>query len=169
MRNYTPPPVAAATVLRSPVHCLAFGLVTGLSPKAPGTVGTLMGLPLWFLLNHLQWPLYLAVCAGLFLFGCWLCGASAQKLGVHDHGGIVFDEMVGLLVACLPLMLWNLSSLCLLAAFALFRLFDIWKPWPIKWVDTHVKGGFGIMVDDLIAGLMAAGVLAAICQLWSLR
>ncbi len=159
MRDYTPPPTDARTILTSPVHFIAFGFGTGLSPKAPGTVGSLAGLPFWFLLNHLQWPLYLAVCAGLFAFGCWVCGESAQRLGVPDHGGIVFDEIVGFLVTCTPLLLWNLPLWWLLPAFALFRLFDIVKPWPIKVLDANVKAGFGIMVDDLIAGVFAASLL----------
>lgn len=164
MRDYTPPPVEARVILRSPVHLLAFGFGTGLSPKGPGTVGTLAALPFWLLLNPLPWPWYLAACAVLFGFGCWVCGESARRLGVHDHGGIVFDEIVGFLVACLPLLLWNLSPVWLIAAFALFRLFDILKPWPIKVLDAKVHGGFGIMVDDLLAGAMSAGVLAVVVQ-----
>ncbi len=160
MRDYTPPPVHSRVILGSPVHFIAFGFGTGLSPRGPGTVGTLAGLPFWFLLSHLQWPLYLLVCAGLFAFGCWVCGESARRLGVHDHGGIVFDEIVGFLVTCTPLLLLNLSLWWLLPAFALFRMFDILKPWPIKVLDAKVHGGFGIMVDDLIAGVFAALLLA---------
>ena len=160
MRNFTPPPVDAKAILRSPVHFIAFGFGSGLSPKGPGTAGALVGLPFWFLLNHLQWPLYVLVCAVLFAFGCWVCGESAKRLGVHDHGGIVFDEIVGFLVTCTPLLLLSLSAWWLIPAFALFRFFDIVKPWPIKVVDAKVHGGFGIMVDDLIAGLFAAGLLA---------
>jgi len=162
MRDYTPPPVDARVVLGSPVHCIAFGFGTGLSPRGPGTVGTLAGLPFFFLLQGLPWPGYVAVCALLFVFGCWVCGESARRLGVHDHGGIVFDEIVGFLVTCTPLLLWNLSGWWLLPAFALFRAFDILKPWPIKVLDAKVHGGFGIMVDDLIAGLLAALLLVVL-------
>lgn len=169
MRDYIPPPVEARTILRSPVHLVAFGFGTGLSPRGPGTVGTLAGLPFWFLLNPLPWPLYLLACAGLFAFGCWVCGESARRLGVHDHGGIVFDEIVGFLVTCLPLLMLDLSPWWLLGAFAVFRAFDIVKPWPIKTLDAKVHGGFGIMVDDLVAGLMAAGVLAILVQVLSLK
>lgn len=160
MRDYTPPATDARTILGSPVHFIAFGFGTGLSPKGPGTVGTLAGLPFWFLLNHLQWPLYAVVCAGLFTFGCWVCGESAKRLGVHDHGGIVFDEIVGFLVTCTPLLLWKLPLWWLVPAFVLFRAFDILKPWPIRVLDAKVHGGFGIMVDDLIAGVFAAALLA---------
>ena len=104
------------------------------------------------------------VLALLFAAGCWFCGESARLLGVHDYGGIVFDEIVGLMVAAAPLVLWPpataLSGALLLgAAFALFRLFDIWKPWPIRILDRRVHGGFGIMIDDLLAGVFAAVVL----------
>lgn len=162
MRDYTPPPVDARVILRSPVHLLAFGFGAGLSPKGPGTLGTLVGLPFWFLLNPLPWPLYLLSLLLLFAAGCWICGESARRLGVHDHGGIVFDEIVGFLVSCLPLLIFGLSTWWLLPAFALFRFFDIVKPWPIKVVDAKVHGGFGIMVDDLIAGVFAAALLVVI-------
>ncbi|MDP9141292.1 MAG: phosphatidylglycerophosphatase A [Pseudomonadota bacterium] len=156
-----PPP---ALILSTPEHFIAFGFGAGLAPKAPGTMGSLVGvllfLPLWFL--NPEW--YALVTAMLFVIGCWFCGESARLLGVHDYGGIVFDEIVGLLVAAAPLVLWPPAStlsgaLLLAAAFALFRLFDIWKPWPIRVLDRHVHGGFGIMVDDLLAGVFAAVVL----------
>ena len=99
---------------------------------------------------------YLLVTAALFLIGIWLCGRTSSDLGVHDHGGIVWDEWVGLLVA-----LWQVPAGWgwLLAGFLLFRLFDIVKPWPISWLDRRVAGGFGIMVDDLLAGLYALALL----------
>lgn len=151
-------------ILTSPVHLLAFGLGTGLAPKAPGTFGTLLGLPLWWLLSGLNLYGYLAVTAALFGFGCWLCGESARRLGEHDVPGIVFDEVVGFLITAAPLLpafgesrfpIWA----WLAAAFALFRLFDIWKPWPIRRLDAEVPGGFGIMLDDALAGIYGAAVL----------
>lgn len=160
--------VPAATVLRSPVHLLAFWLGSGLSPKAPGTAGTLATIPLWLLLQplHLSLPAYLALLALLFVFGCWVCGESARQLGVHDYGGIVFDEVVGFLLTCVPLLPalgWVSGGRWwwLLAAFGLFRLFDVWKPWPIAWVDRRVGGGFGIMIDDILAALYAGLLLTA--------
>jgi phosphatidylglycerophosphatase A len=160
--RYRPP---AALVLRTPVHLIAFGMGSGLSPVAPGTAGTIAAIPLWLLLQWLPPPLYIVVTALLFGFGCWACGESARLLGVHDYGGIVFDEVVGLLVTCLPLLPalhWVHHGYWwwLLAAFCLFRLFDIWKPWPIAWFDRRVVGGFGIMLDDLFAAIYAALVLA---------
>jgi phosphatidylglycerophosphatase A len=158
--------VPAGTVLRSPVHLLAFWFGSGLSPKAPGTAGTIAAVPLWLLLQGMSLPAYLSLLVVLFAFGCWVCGESARRLGVHDYGGIVFDEVVGLLLTCVPLLPalgWVSHGRWwwLLAAFALFRLFDVWKPWPIAWVDRRVGGGFGIMVDDVFAAVYAALILAA--------
>ena len=145
-----------ASVWRNPVHFLAFGLGSGAAPKAPGTVGTLAAVPLWFLFNDLSFLAYLSLILVTFLLGVWLCGKTSDDLGVHDHGGIVWDEFVGLWIALIALpqgWLW------LLAGFLLFRLFDIWKPWPIGWVDQKVSGGFGIMLDDVLAGVMALAVI----------
>ena len=150
--------------MSTPIHVLAFGLGTGCSPVAPGTVGTVLGVPLFLALAWLPLPLYLALTALLFAVGCWLCGESSRLLGVHDSPGIVFDEVVGYLVTAAPLLpalalterpLWQ----GLLLAFVLFRIFDVLKPWPIRWLDRQVHGGFGIMVDDLLAGVFAAAVL----------
>ena len=158
------PPVRL--IMSTPIHALAFGLGTGCSPRAPGTVGTVLGVPLFLALAWLPLPLYLAVSLILFVFGCWLCGESSRLLGVHDSPGIVFDEVVGYLIAAAPLLptlsltdrpLWQ----GLLLAFLLFRIFDVVKPWPIRWLDRQVHGGFGIMVDDLLAGVFAAAVLVA--------
>lgn len=169
MSNSIPRP-PARLILTTPEHFIAFGFGSGLAPFAPGTFGTLAGLPFWLLLMHLSLPHYAIALALLFGLGCWICGESARLLGVHDYGGIVFDEIVGLLAACTPLMLiaggvHGAGWLWLLAAFGLFRAFDILKPWPIRWLDRHVEGGFGIMVDDVLAGLAAAAVLWAALRL----
>jgi len=158
--------VPAAQVLRSPVHLLAFWFGSGLSPRGPGTAGTVAAIPLWLLLRW--WspslPVYLGLLVVLFVFGCWVCGESAKRLGVHDYGGIVFDEVVGLLITCVPLLpalgwVRGREGWWLLAAFLLFRLFDIWKPWPIAWFDRRVEGGFGIMLDDVLAAIYAGLLL----------
>ena len=156
----------ASEIFGSPVHLLAFGFGTGLVPKGPGTAGTLVGIPLFLLLMALPLPLFAAVTVVLAMAGCWICGESARRLGVHDYGGIVFDEIVGYLIAAsplLPALALNRHGLVagLAAAFGLFRLFDIWKPWPIGWLDDRLHGGVGIMVDDLVAGVFAAAVLWA--------
>jgi len=144
------------SVWTNPVHLLAFGLGTGASPYAPGTVGTLLGIPLYWLLA--QWPLwiYLMFTALLFLVGTWICDKTSRDIGVHDHSGIVLDEVVGYLITMIavPVNLWTLFT-----GFLLFRFFDIVKPWPIRWLDKKVKGGFGIMIDDVLAGLFALGFL----------
>ena len=141
---------------RDPVHFLAFGFGSGLARKAPGTFGTLAAIPLYLLLAGLPLAGYTLAVALAFLLGIWLCGRASADLGVHDHPGIVWDEFVGLWVA-----LWAvpLDWLWLLLGFGLFRLFDILKPWPIGPLDRRVSGGFGIMIDDIVAGLMACACL----------
>ena len=148
--------IAAAQVFRSPVLFLAFGFGAGLAPRAPGTVGTLAAIPLYLALSHFSLGVYLALVIGISLAGIWICRRAAQRLGVHDHPGIVWDEFAGFLVTMIPA---PVSWLWTLVGFGLFRLFDIWKPWPISWADRHCKGGLGIMLDDLLAGSLAAVVL----------
>ena len=161
--------VGVAELGRSPVMWLAFGGGTGLSPRAPGTVGTLPGILLGWLLMTLAAPwgevavigLLLASTVLLSVVGVYLCGEASRRLGVHDHGGIVFDEIVGVLpvFVILPDAWWQLVLI-----FAWFRVFDVIKPWPIGWLDRRVHGGLGIMVDDLLAGVYA---LAAVwSSLW---
>ncbi|TCO82323.1 phosphatidylglycerophosphatase [Plasticicumulans lactativorans] len=147
-----------ARLLRDPGHCLALGFGSGLAPVAPGTFGTLAGVPVYLLLAGLPLPAYLLATLLLAALGVWLTGRTARALGVHDHGGIVWDEIVGLLVTltALPPAPWTL-----LAGFAAFRLFDVWKPWPIRVLDARVHGGLGIMADDLLAGVYAAAALHA--------
>ncbi|MBZ0093294.1 MAG: phosphatidylglycerophosphatase A [Sulfuricellaceae bacterium] len=145
-------------LLSHPAHLLSFGFGSGLSPKAPGTAGTLAAYPLFGLLwlLHLNLYAYLAVVAVLFLAGIWFCGVTGRALGVDDYGGIVWDEIVAML---LVLAYTPLSWPWFAAAFLLFRLFDIWKPFPIRYVDRHVHGGFGVMLDDLLAAGYALIVL----------
>ena len=143
---------------RQPVVFLAIGLGSGLSPKAPGTAGTLMAIPFGLALWAAPVWLHALLLVLAFAVGVYLCGRAATVLGVHDHGGIVWDEFVGLW-----LTVWLLPAgwEWWLAAFVLFRLFDIVKPWPIRMLDRRVHGGFGIMIDDVVAGLLAWGVLQA--------
>ncbi len=143
-------------VLTDPVNLLAFGLGTGLTPKAPGTAGSLLGVAIAWWTVPLGLELRLLVGIVLILSGFWLCGEAARRIGVHDHPGIVWDEMAGmylLLLAAPPgIVAWALG-------FGLFRLFDIWKPWPIRDLDHRLGGGLGIMLDDLVAALYAAVLL----------
>lgn len=145
-----------ASIWRNPVHFLAFGLGSGASPWAPGTMGTLAAIPFWYLLAQLPLVTYLLLVLAAFALGCWLCQRTSDDIGVHDHGGIVWDEFVGYWVTMIAA---PVTPLWALVGFVLFRIFDIWKPWPIRWADKQVHGGFGIMLDDLIAGLFAALVL----------
>jgi phosphatidylglycerophosphatase A len=143
-------------LLWHPLGFLGFGFGSGLVPVAPGTAGTLAAVPLYLLLRDLSLGDYLAVVALLFLVGLPVCAHAVRQLGVHDHPAIVWDEIVGYLVtmvAAPPGLVW------IVAGFVLFRIFDILKPWPIRWCDRRVPGGFGIMLDDLLAGVLSAGVL----------
>ena len=152
---------APITVFRDPVLLLAFGGGSGLSPVAPGTAGSLLAIALFPLLALLPLPAYLLFVAVFSLAGVWICGRAAEKLGVHDHGGIVIDEMAGMwlaMIAVPPTLPWTI------AGFVLFRFFDIVKPWPIGLIDRHVQGGLGIMLDDLLAGVAALLILTA-CRL----
>lgn len=154
--------VTAARVLRDPVLLLAFGFGSGLAPKAPGTAGTLAAVPLYLLLTPLSAVGYLAVVLVVALAGIWICGSASRKLGSHDHPGIVWDEFAGFLVTMIPA---SGSWVSLVAGFVLFRLFDIWKPWPISVADKKVGGGLGIMLDDLLAGIPAAVGVAVLARL----
>ena len=137
-------------------HFMAFGFGSGLAPRAPGTFGTLAAIPVYLALSYTPLWAYLAFTALAFVAGVAWCGRTARDLGVHDHPGIVWDEVVGLLLT----LAWvPFSPVALLSGFVLFRFFDIVKPFPIKWLDEHVEGGFGIMIDDVLAALYAGGVL----------
>lgn len=154
---------APASVWRNPIHFLAFGLGSGASPWAPGTVGTLAAVPLWYLLAQTPLSIYLLLVLAALLVGVWLCGRTSRDLGVHDHGGIVWDEFVGYWITMIAVpmdWIWALTG------FILFRLFDILKPWPIGPVDRQVQGGLGIMLDDVLAGIMAAAVLQGLIWLF---
>lgn len=142
--------------MKTPSGWLAFGFGSGLAPKAPGTFGTLAAIPIYLLLAELTWPWYVAAWVAAFVLGIYVCQRASEQLGVHDHGGIVWDEFVGFWVT----MTWIPNEWhWVLLGFVLFRFFDIVKPFPIKWLDQRVHGGFGIMIDDLIAGIFAWAVL----------
>ena len=154
--------VSAREILSNPIHCLAFGFGSGLAPKAPGTFGTLLAVPLYLLLFQLSLLPYILVVVIAFAVGIYLCGRTATDLGVHDHPGIVWDEFVGFwitMIAAPAGWLW------VVIGFILFRLFDIWKPWPIRFFDKNVESGLGIMIDDVLAGIYALMVLQLIALL----
>ena len=151
-----PPDNLARTVMKDPVHILAFGFGTGLAPLAPGTFGSLPGILFFWLTMDFVLYVQLGVALAITLVGIWFCGESARRIGVHDHGCIVWDEIVGmyvtLLVAPFSVVGWTL-------AFVLFLFMDIVKPWPIRDLDHRISGGVGIMLDDLAAALYAAILL----------
>lgn len=149
-------------------YFLAFGLGSGLAPKAPGTAGSLLALALFFPLQALGTLAYLGVLIATLVVGVFICDQVARELHMEDPAGIVIDEFVGLWISLLLLpggWYWALVGFCL------FRLFDIAKPWPVGWLDKHVKGGAGIMLDDVAAGVYAFGVLQVLAfgveRLWS--
>jgi phosphatidylglycerophosphatase A len=139
-------------LIAHPAHFLGLGFGSGLAPKAPGTFGTLVAFPLYWAVMLLpiyqQYTLILA----LFVLGVYVCHATGLALGVSDHGAIVWDEIVAMM---LVLMFTPFSWLWWLAAFLLFRLFDIWKPFPIRQCDASIKGGLGVMLDDVLAAIYA--------------
>ena len=158
----TPPPISP-TLLRDPGHLLSLGFGSGLAPRAPGTFGTLVAVPVYLLCAQLPLVTYLSVVVAAFVLGVYLCGRTARALGVHDHPGIVWDEVVGYLLT----MAWAPPGwLWVVLGFICFRIFDILKPWPIRVLDRSVHGGFGIMIDDALAGGLAALCLVGIA--WAL-
>lgn len=141
-----------------PAHAIALGFGAGLSPVAPGTAGTLVAWPIGWLMGGVLSPLAFIVTLGLlFIIGIWACTLTGRRLGVDDHGGMVWDEMVAflLVVAIVPRdVRWQL------AAFVLFRAFDVVKPQPIRWFEQRYHGGFGVMLDDILAAGYTLVVLA---------
>lgn len=162
-RNHVP-----RSIWTNPVHFLAFGLGSGSAPYAPGTFGTAAAIPIYMVLVHfLDWPVYAIVVVAMFLFGVWLCDRTERDIGVHDHSGIVWDEFVGYLVTMFAVPFgWP----WIVAGFFLFRLFDVWKPFPVRWVERRNQNGFGNMADDLLAGIYAnlvlQGIVLALNQGW---
>ena len=155
-------PPSISLMLAHPAHLLALGFGTGLSPIAPGTFGTLAAVPLYFLLAEWMDPAWiLALCVILFLVGIWACDRTGHALGVADHGAINWDEIVAFLAVLVfvpPGWAWQLG------AFAVFRAFDIAKPPPIRYFERTIKGGYGVMFDDLIAAFYTLLVLAVARQ-----
>lgn len=150
MRPFVQP--SPRIVFGHPVHLLAFGFGSGLSPFAPGTAGTLAAIPIYLLLSMLPLYAYAGITLTALVAGFWICGRSSAMLGVHDHRGIVWDEFVGYFITMAGAprgWFW------VVLGFLLFRLFDVLKPWPANWADRRLHGGVGIVMDDVFAGLYA--------------
>jgi phosphatidylglycerophosphatase A len=146
--------------LLDPVHFLALGAGAGLAPKAPGTAGSVVGLLLAWPMFAWPFPWRVAAVLAVAAAGAWICGASARKLGVHDHPAIVLDEVAGMLLTLLAVARPTVAAVAL--AFVFFRIFDVLKPWPIREVDHRLGGGAGIMLDDLMAALLAAACVLTV-------
>lgn len=153
--------------LKNPWHLLATGFGSGLSPVVPGTMGTLAAVPLFFLLAQLPFSLYVVVVLFSCVIGIKICQVTSDDMGVHDHGSIVWDEFAGFWITMslvpalnIPITEWK----WLITGFVLFRFFDMVKPWPIGWLDKRVHGGLGIMIDDIVAGIMAGIALFLVAK-----
>jgi len=144
--------IKAKTIFKNPIHLLAFGFGSGLAPKAPGTFGTLAAIPFYIYASTLSLEYYIGLCLCISLIGIYICGKSAKLLNTHDHPGIVWDEFAGFFITMIAV---PFSWQSIILGFILFRIFDIFKPWPISWLDKHVEGGLGIMIDDILAGLLS--------------
>lgn len=151
-RNYLPTNIN----LWNPIHLLATGFGSGASPYMPGTAGTLVAIPLYYLLQLASLPIYTLILAAIILFGFVICEIANRAIGVYDHPSIVWDEIAGYL-----LTMWAVPEYWMwtVLGFLLFRLFDIWKPWPIRWINDEVGDGIGIMADDLMAAVYASIIL----------
>ncbi|MGH8370553.1 MAG: phosphatidylglycerophosphatase A family protein, partial [Gammaproteobacteria bacterium] len=143
-------------VFRNPLHLLAYGFGAGLAPKAPGTAGTLIAIPVYLLVYLGGIWFYLGFTLAAFIAGVAICGYTARHMGIADPSGVVWDEIVGYLITMIAA---PFGVLWIVAGFVLFRIFDIWKPWPIRLLDQRIKGGLGIMLDDAVAGLFVAILL----------
>lgn len=141
-----------AKIWQNPFYFLAFGLGSGAMPFAPGTFGTLLAIPFYLLLAHLPLIPYIVFVCIFTLLSCYLCDVISREIKVHDHPGMTIDEFAGFFVTMINAPLgWG----WVLLGFVLFRFFDIVKPWPIRFLDKHVHGGIGIVLDDVVAGLFA--------------
>ena len=154
--------ISKKEILCNPIFLLAFGFGSGFAPKAPGTAGTLLAVLIHLILVNLPPWIHGTIIFAAFFIGIWICGRTAEYLGVHDHEGIVWDELVGY---WLMMFLVPSNWLWVSFGFVLFRILDIFKPWPISEVDRQVGGGLGIMLDDLIAGEMGAVCIHALIVL----
>lgn len=155
MRHYTVPPIPAS-VWQKPSHFIAFGFGTGALPVAPGTFGTLIAIPFYLAFHSLSPEAYTFLVILIALGSSWLCDRVSREIDIHDHQGMCLDEIVGYLVTMIGA---PFGIIWIILGFILFRIFDIWKPWPIHFVDQHVPGGFGMILDDVLAGVYSIIIL----------
>lgn len=143
-------------VWQDPKYFIAFGFGSGLLPVAPGTWGTLMAMPLYLLLIECHWAVYIILTVLAFFLGVWVSDKVSKDLGINDYKGIVWDEVVGYLVT---MFMAPKGFRWMVLGFILFRLFDIWKPQPIRYIDRKIHGGLGVMLDDVLAAVPAFIIL----------
>ncbi len=161
-RNYTVPPIPES-IWRNPWHFIAFGFGTGAIPVAPGTFGTLMAIPFYLYISAHSHTVYFIATLAITFFSIWLCEKVSRELNVHDHQGMCIDEFVGFLVTMFYAPYgWK----WIIIGVILFRLFDIWKPWPIRQIDTHVKGGTGMILDDVAAGIYSLIIIQILARIF---
>jgi phosphatidylglycerophosphatase A len=147
------------SIMKKIIHFLAYGFGSGLCPIMPGTCGTIVAIPIYLLLAQLPLLYYSIILVIMILVGFWLCDVTARDLDIHDPPNVVWDEIVGYLLTMIAV---PINWVWVIVGFILFRVFDIWKPWPISWVNENVDGGFGIVIDDLLAAIPAAIILQII-------
>ncbi len=168
--NRCPPCPKTVTTFEKCIYWFGIGLGSGLPKKAPGTWGTVGGLLVALPIMHLEFVGFLMITLLGCMVGSYICGKTSELMAVHDDPHIVFDEWVGVWIALLPVVYLGqkampLAWISILLVFLLFRLFDILKPFPINWADKKVSGGFGIMLDDILAGIMSAVVWILVATL----
>lgn len=154
-KNKKIPPVPLS-IWQKPLDFIAFGFGTGALPIAPGTFGTLIAIPFYLLVQSLSLTPYLILTIVLTIVSIWICDKVSKEIKVHDHQGMCLDEIVGFFVTMIAA---PKGAAWIILGFFLFRLFDIWKPFPIRFVDQRVGGGFGIVIDDVLAGIYASVVI----------
>ncbi len=165
-RNYLSIPPVPRSIWRNPIHFIAFGFGTGAIPFAPGTFGTLIAIPFYLLMQSLAPLTYLGITLLITIMSIWICNKTSNDIGVEDHQGMCLDEIVGFIVTMFYAPHgWQ----WILLGFLLFRLFDIWKPWPIRLVDQQIHGGFGMILDDVLAGIASCIILQITAELLGVR
>lgn len=160
-RNYIVPPVPES-IWKNPWHFIAFGFGTGAIPVAPGTFGTLIAIPFYLYLETYSNTTYLVMTIIIAIFSMWLCEKVSREINIEDHQGMCIDEIVGYLVTMINAP-YGLGWIVL--GFVLFRIFDIWKPWPIKQIDSQVKGGIGMILDDILAGVYSLIIIQILARI----
>lgn len=155
-KQRTTQPLTPKSIWQNPLYFIAFGFGSGALPYAPGTWGTLMAIPFYLALQTLPLIAYLIITLVIIIGSIWLCDKISREINIHDHPGMCIDEIVGFLVTMIgipPSLSW------IILGFLLFRLFDIWKPQPVRYIDKNIGGGLGMILDDIVAGIYACIIL----------